>query len=117
MLHGVSHSEGTDDDTGDEEDSSSGSDSQESDYNPFANGLDSADVRLALTVDALVDESLDKYYNNLIKFMNKILGLPVKLQNTLFQYFTEALNAVIKQAKKACRYDLGILALRSGCDL
>ncbi|GIZ01542.1 protein strawberry notch [Caerostris extrusa] len=90
-------------------------DSQESDYNPFADSQESAEVRLALTVDALFDESLDKY--NLNKFMNKILGLPVKLQNTLFQYFTDALDAVNKQAKKACRYDLGILHLRNGCDL
>ncbi|GIZ01189.1 protein strawberry notch homolog 1 [Caerostris extrusa] len=81
------------------------------------------DVRQALTgVGLVVDEpsgyqSLDKDYNNMSKFMNRILGLPVELQNSLFQYFTDTLDAVITQAKKAGRYDLGILDLGSGGDL
>lgn len=53
--------------------------------------------------------SLDKDYNNISKFLNRILGMPVELQNRLFKYFTDTLNAIITQAKKLGRFDLGIL--------
>ena len=43
------------------------------------------------------------------KFLNRILGLEVELQNAIFQYFSDTLDAVIKQAKKLGRYDLGIM--------
>ncbi|XP_055854465.1 protein strawberry notch isoform X5 [Episyrphus balteatus] len=55
--------------------------------------------------------SLDKDYNNISKFLNRILGMPVELQNRLFKYFTDTLNAIISQAKKGGRFDLGILDL------
>jgi hypothetical protein len=53
--------------------------------------------------------SLDKDYNNISKFLNRILGMPVELQNRLFKYFTDTLQAIIQQAKKMGRFDLGIL--------
>lgn len=53
--------------------------------------------------------SLDKDYNNISKFLNRILGMPVELQNRLFKYFTDTLAAIIEQAKKRGRFDLGIL--------
>lgn len=52
---------------------------------------------------------LDKDYNNMSKFLNRILGMPVELQNRLFKYFTDTLQAIIVQAKKSGRFDLGIL--------
>ncbi|XP_034947420.1 protein strawberry notch isoform X2 [Chelonus insularis] len=55
--------------------------------------------------------SLDKDYNNMSKFLNRILGMPVDLQNRLFQYFTDTLNAIVTQAKKTGRFDMGILDL------
>ncbi|XP_055317524.1 protein strawberry notch isoform X2 [Sitodiplosis mosellana] len=55
--------------------------------------------------------SLDKDYNNISKFLNRILGMPVELQNRLFKYFTDTLNATISSAKKSGRFDLGILDL------
>uniref|UniRef100_A0A1A9VB05 Helicase C-terminal domain-containing protein n=1 Tax=Glossina austeni TaxID=7395 RepID=A0A1A9VB05_GLOAU len=55
--------------------------------------------------------SLDKDYNNISKFLNRILGMPVELQNRLFKYFTDTLAAIINQAKKGGRFDLGILDL------
>ncbi|XP_035794307.1 protein strawberry notch-like isoform X2 [Anopheles albimanus] len=55
--------------------------------------------------------SLDKDYNNISKFLNRILGMPVELQNRLFKYFTDTLEATIAQAKKRGRFDLGILDL------
>lgn len=81
------------------------------------------DVRRALIGVAVITEDpsgyliLEKDYNNMSKFMNRILGLPVELQNGLFQYFTDTLDAVIAQAKKVGRYDLGILDLGTGGDL
>lgn len=54
---------------------------------------------------------LDKDYNNMSKFLNRILGMPVDLQNRLFKYFTDTLNAIVAQAKKSGRFDMGILDL------
>ena len=48
-------------------------------------------------------------YANISKFLNRLLGLEVSLQNALFQYFTNTLEAVIQQAKRNGRYDEGIL--------
>lgn len=53
--------------------------------------------------------SLDKDYNNISKFLNRILGMPVDLQNRLFKYFTDTLNATLDSARKSGRFDLGIL--------
>ncbi|XP_011297794.1 protein strawberry notch isoform X2 [Fopius arisanus] len=55
--------------------------------------------------------SLDKDYNNMSKFLNRILGMPVDLQNRLFKYFTDTLAAIVTQAKKTGRFDMGILDL------
>lgn len=55
--------------------------------------------------------NLDKDYNSISKFLNRILGMPVELQNRLFKYFTDTLGAIIGQAKKMGRFDLGILDL------
>ncbi|CAB3245582.1 unnamed protein product [Arctia plantaginis] len=57
--------------------------------------------------------SLDKDYNNMSKFLNRILGMPVELQNRLFKYFTDTLAAVMEQARRGGRFDLGILDLGS----
>ena len=45
----------------------------------------------------------------LLVCVNRILGMPVDLQNRLFKYFTDTLNAIITQAKKSGRFDMGIL--------
>nr|CAH7748969.1 unnamed protein product [Callosobruchus chinensis] len=58
--------------------------------------------------------SLDKDYNNMSKFLNRILGMPVELQNRLFRYFTDTLAAIITSAKRSGRFDLGILDLGAG---
>ncbi|XP_029475625.1 protein strawberry notch homolog 1 isoform X2 [Rhinatrema bivittatum] len=58
--------------------------------------------------------TLDKDYNNIGKFLNRILGMEVHQQNALFQYFSDTLTAVVQNAKKNGRYDMGILDLGSG---
>lgn len=52
--------------------------------------------------------SLEKDHCNISKFLNRLLGVPVKLQNRLFDYFTATFNAVISKAKKEGHYDSGI---------
>ena len=39
--------------------------------------------------------TLDKGYNDMSKFLNRILGMQVNLQNLLFKYFTDTLNKII----------------------
>lgn len=60
--------------------------------------------------------SLDKDYNNIAKFLNRILGIPVQLQNRLFRYFTDTFHAIIRQAKRTGRFDMGILDLGASKD-
>lgn len=58
--------------------------------------------------------ALDKDHNNMSRFLNRILGIPVNLQNRLFKYFTDTLDAIITQAKRVGSFDLGILDLGAG---
>jgi len=53
--------------------------------------------------------TLDKGYNEMSKFLNRILGMHVEKQNLLFKYFSDTLAAIISQAKRTGRYDQGIL--------
>ena len=53
--------------------------------------------------------TLDKGYNDMSKFLNRILGLPVKLQNLLFKYFSDTLAAIITAAKRAGRFVTSLL--------
>ncbi|XP_076040208.1 protein strawberry notch isoform X2 [Oratosquilla oratoria] len=80
-----------------------------------------ADIQNALVgVGLIIKEDsvyqLDKDYNNMSKFLNRILGMPVELQNRLFKYFTDTLAAIITQAKRTGKYDLGILDVGIGGD-
>ncbi len=73
-----------------------------------------SDCRSALVGVALLTKddrglfSVDKEANQISRFLNRILGLPVRLQNKLFAYFTDTLAAVIKRAKRTGRWDSGI---------
>ncbi|KAA0712190.1 Protein strawberry notch -like protein 2 [Triplophysa tibetana] len=46
---------------------------------------------------------------NITKFLNRILGLEVHKQNSLFQYFIDNFDYLIEKDKKEGKYDLGIL--------
>ena len=68
-----------------------------------------------VTVDSRVTVPiLDKDYNNISKFLNRILGMEVNLQNTLFKFFSSTLMAIILDAKRSGRWDMGILDLGAG---
>ncbi|XP_074642051.1 protein strawberry notch homolog 1-like [Tubulanus polymorphus] len=60
--------------------------------------------------------TLEKDYNNISKFLNRILGIKVYLQNQLFKFFSDTLAAVILQAKRDGKWDLGILDLGAGSE-
>lgn len=48
---------------------------------------------------------------NMKTFLNRILGIPVDLQNYLFSYFLETLDDCVDQAKRLGQYDLGIMGM------
>jgi len=48
-------------------------------------------------------------YNNISKFLNRVLGIEVDLQNLLFRYFTDTLTSVILEQKRRGAWDMGIL--------
>uniref|UniRef100_H2YSL2 Uncharacterized protein n=1 Tax=Ciona savignyi TaxID=51511 RepID=H2YSL2_CIOSA len=54
---------------------------------------------------------LDKDYNNIFKFMNRMLGMEVEHQNGLFLFFTDTLNAIVQDAKRSGQFDQGIVDL------
>jgi hypothetical protein len=53
----------------------------------------------------------EKDYTNINKFLNRLLGCPVNLQNAIFNYFSDVLAAVILDAKRTGKWDMGILDL------
>ncbi|XP_040179845.1 protein strawberry notch homolog 2 isoform X1 [Rana temporaria] len=50
------------------------------------------------------------------KFLNRMLGLEVHKQNSLFQFFTDTFDFLIEKDKKDGKYDMGILDLAPGVD-
>lgn len=52
-------------------------------------------------------------YNNISKFLNRILGMEVELQNALFRYFSSTLTGIILNAKRSGRWDMGIQGMMS----
>lgn len=53
--------------------------------------------------------SIEKDAATMSRFLNRILGLPVQLQNQLFSYFSDTLAAVVLKAKRTGSWDGGIL--------
>ncbi|EDW37031.1 GL26016 [Drosophila persimilis] len=55
--------------------------------------------------------SVEKDCNNIAKFLNRILGCRVEIQNAIFKFFLGNMYSLITQMKRAGRFDLGILDL------
>ena len=53
--------------------------------------------------------SIDKDATTMSRFLNRILGLEVQLQNDLFSYFSDTLAAVVQKAKRTGHWDGGIV--------
>ncbi|VEL26591.1 unnamed protein product [Protopolystoma xenopodis] len=49
--------------------------------------------------------------NQMSKFLNRILGMRVHIQNALFRYFSDTLEELVRRAKRDKRLDLGIMDL------
>lgn len=76
-----------------------------------------ADVHKALLdVDlnfrAVSDES--RKSDNIVRFLNRSLGVPVHLQNFLFKYFSDTLHAMVLKAKKESSFDPGLMGKSYG---
>jgi hypothetical protein len=61
-------------------------------------------AQLGLLANVKLDTSVSR-------FLNRILGSPLKLQNAIFDYFLEHLKAVIAWARLNDKYDTGIMDL------
>lgn len=59
---------------------------------------------------------VEKENAHITKFLNRLLGLPVHAQNSLFQYFNDIIAALIADAKQDGTYDQGIMDLGVGGD-
>ncbi|XP_071848916.1 protein strawberry notch homolog 1-like isoform X2 [Apostichopus japonicus] len=70
-------------------------------------------VGLIIANDHFSFASLDKDYNSLPKFLNRLLGVEVDLQNELFGYFSDTLAEIISRVKKEGLWDMGILDIIS----
>lgn len=46
------------------------------------------------------------------RFLNRILGMPVQLQNHLFEQFMDTMENVIERAKKSGKFEMGIMGKR-----
>ncbi|KAH8244499.1 hypothetical protein KR026_011858, partial [Drosophila bipectinata] len=55
--------------------------------------------------------TVEKDSNNIPKFLNRILGCRVEIQNALFKFFLDKMYSKILQMKRSGRFDLGILDL------
>lgn len=68
-------------------------------------------INVAVNIQSIINVHMyvPADYNNIGKFLNRILGMEVHQQNALFQYFSDTLAAVIQEAKRNGRYDMGIL--------
>ncbi|CAM9785598.1 unnamed protein product [Phaeothamnion confervicola] len=53
-----------------------------------------------------------KILNQVGRFLNRLLGIPIAAQNELFQYFIHLHEAHVKQAKRDGRYDDGIRTIQ-----
>ncbi|KAH8874996.1 Protein strawberry notch [Schistosoma japonicum] len=70
------------------------------------------DVRASLQgVGLATGRCREKDSSQMSKFLNRILGIRVHIQNAVFQYFSDTLEEVTRRAKRDNRLDLGILDL------
>lgn len=89
------------------------------DVSDYADGDFYKDCREAMVDVGLIefDKSMRSYYADkdisVDRFLNRILGMKVNLQNTLFKYFSEIMDVYVKHAKRVGKYDKGILEYRS----
>ena len=62
----------------------------------------------------VVPAMLERDHTNVARFMNRLLGVDVKLQNAVFSFFGEILKLTIQDARRSGQWDSGILDLSPG---
>lgn len=72
----------------------------------FFDDLQKALLDVGLDLYAMADEN--RKSDNIVRFLNRSLGVPVELQNRLFKYFSDTLFATILKAQKEATFDHGI---------
>ncbi|VDN09853.1 unnamed protein product, partial [Dibothriocephalus latus] len=71
-----------------------------------------ADVKVGLQGVGLYNgRSRERDSNHMSKFLNRLLGMRVNVQNALFRYFSDTLEELVRRAKRDNRLDLGIMDL------
>ncbi|KAL3320693.1 Protein strawberry notch 1 [Cichlidogyrus casuarinus] len=71
-----------------------------------------ADVRASLQgVGLMNNKGRDRESSQMTKFLNRMLGMRVNIQNGLFRYFSDTLDELLKRAKREKKLDLGIMDL------
>ncbi|KAL7053455.1 hypothetical protein AAHC03_027120 [Spirometra sp. Aus1] len=71
-----------------------------------------ADVKAGLQGVGLFNgRSRERDSNHMSKFLNRLLGMRVHVQNALFRYFSDTLEELVRRAKRDNRLDLGIMDL------
>ncbi|KAJ6650177.1 Protein strawberry notch like 1, partial [Pseudolycoriella hygida] len=62
---------------------------------------------VGLDLHAVADEG--RKSDNIVRFLNRCLGVPVQLQNLLFKYFSDTLSATITVARRMSTFEVGIM--------
>lgn len=73
----------------------------------FFGDVHKALLDVGLDLQAVADEN--RKSDNIVRFLNRSLGVPVHLQNFLFKYFSDTLHATISKAKKESNFDPGLM--------
>lgn len=76
------------------------------------------DVRTSMVGTGLINYdknmqsySMDKDNIQITRFLNRVLGMRVKVQNGLFEYFAETMDCYVAYAKRIGKFDQGIMDL------
>ncbi|CAL8089156.1 unnamed protein product [Calicophoron daubneyi] len=70
------------------------------------------DVKASLQgVGLATNHGRERDTNQMSKFLNRMLGMRVHIQNALFRYFSDTLEELTRRAKRDNRLDLGIMDL------
>lgn len=73
-------------------------------------------VRLGILKESNGELSVDRDNGNLNKFLNRLLLMPVDVQNSIFDYYMTLFTFLIYRAKREGRYDNGTMDLGSTTD-
>lgn len=60
-------------------------------------------------VDLITESTSIRATTKISRFLNRLLGIKVDLQNTIFSFYLSVLNKIVKDEKKAGKWDSGIL--------